>query len=144
MIDKLESLSARLRELDAAVAEPGLAKDPRRYRELMRERSRLAVIDRAFEDYKSLLAASAGARELVSDESDTAMRDLAREELRGLDERKAALEARLQELIAPRDSLADKPAIMEIEPAREARKPRSSPPTSSACIPAMPTAAAGR
>ncbi len=114
MIDKLESLSARLRELDAAVAEPGHAKDPRRYRELMRERSRLAVIDRAFEDYKSLLAASAGARELVSDESDTAMRDLAREELRGLDERKAALEARLQELIAPRDSLADKPAIMEI------------------------------
>ncbi|HUW39528.1 MAG TPA: peptide chain release factor 1 [Rectinemataceae bacterium] len=114
MIDKLDSLSARLRELDAAVSQPDLAKDPQRYRELMRERSRLAVIDRAYEDYKGLAEAVSGARELASDDSDLEMRDLAREELRGLEERKAALEAKLQELIAPRDPLADKPAIMEI------------------------------
>jgi peptide chain release factor 1 len=114
VIDKLESLSSRLRELDTAVAEPGLAKDPQRYRELMRERSRLAVIGKAYEDYKSLVAGVEDARSLALDESDAEMRDLAREELRGLEERKAALEAKLQELIAPRDSLADKPSIMEI------------------------------
>ena len=114
MIDKLESMAARLRELDEAVAQPGLAKDPQRYRELMRERSRLSVIGEAYEEYKGLIAGVADARALSKDESEPEMRDLAREELRGLEERKLALEARLQELIAPRDPLADKPAIMEI------------------------------
>ena len=42
------------------------------------------------------------------------MREIAREEARELEERRAALEARLQDLIAPRDELADKPAIVEI------------------------------
>ncbi|HTX72627.1 MAG TPA: peptide chain release factor 1 [Rectinemataceae bacterium] len=114
MVDKLEALSARLRELDAAVAEPGLARDAQRYRELMRERSKLAVVDEAYAEYKSLITAVSDARALARDEAEADMRELAREELRGLEERKAALEARLQELIAPRDPLADKPAIMEI------------------------------
>ncbi len=114
MIDKLEALSDRLRQLDDAVAEPGLAKDPARYRELMRERSRLRVVDEAYAAYKSVLSSLDGARSIARDESDPEMRDLAREEAKELEERRAALEAKLQDLIAPRDELADKPAIVEI------------------------------
>lgn len=114
MIDKLESISHRLRELDEEAADPGLARDPARYRETMRERSRLSVVSDAYSRYKSILSSLEGARAIVKDEADAEMRDLAREEARELEERRAELEARIQDLIAPRDELADKPAIVEI------------------------------
>jgi len=114
VIDKLESVAARLAELDAAAADPSFAKDPARYRETMRERARLGVIVEAYDEYKSVGEALSGAREIVRAETDPAMRDLAREEASGLEERLAALEAKLGEMLAPRDPLADKPAIVEI------------------------------
>ncbi len=114
MIDKLEALSARLRQLDELAAQPSLAKDAALYRETMRERSRLAVVDGCYEEYKSVLSSLEGAKSIVKDESDPEMREMARAEAKELDERRAALEAKLQDLIAPRDELADKPAIVEI------------------------------
>jgi len=114
VIEKLEALSARLAELDGIVADPALAKDPARYRETMRERAHVGTIVEAYEEYKSVGASLADARALVRDEADPEMRELAREEESGLERRLAALEAKLEELVAPRDPLADKPAIMEI------------------------------
>jgi peptide chain release factor 1 len=114
LIDKLEALSTRLALLDEEVADPSLAKDPARYREAMRERSRLGVVIDAYSEYKSVLESLEGARSIVKDETDAEMRDLAREEAKQLEESRVAIEARLQDLLAPRDELADKPAIVEI------------------------------
>jgi len=114
VIEKLEALSVRLRELDEAVSDPNIAKDPQRYRELMRERSRLAVIDEAYAEYKTLCSGIEGAQTLVREESDVEMRELAREELKTLEGKRESAEARLKELLVPRDPLADKNVIMEI------------------------------
>jgi peptide chain release factor 1 len=114
VIDKLEALRARLRLLDEEVADPRLAKDPARYREAMRERSRLSIVDAAYAEYQAVLSSLEGARAIAKDESDPEMRELAREEAEALAARGASLETRLQDLIAPRDELADKPAIVEI------------------------------
>jgi peptide chain release factor 1 len=114
VIDKLESLSARLAVLDEEVADPGLAKDPARYRETMRERSRLGTVVEAYGEYKSVLSSLEGAKSIVEEESDDELRELAREEAKQLEGKRAALETKLQDLIAPRDELADKPAIVEI------------------------------
>ena len=114
MIEKLEALSTRLRELDEVVADPALAKDAARYRETMRERSKLAVIDEAYQDYKGVLSGIEDAKALIKDESDVEMREMAREELHGLEARREALDARLKDLLIPRDPLADKSVIMEI------------------------------
>jgi peptide chain release factor 1 len=114
VIDKLEAISGRLRALDEEVADPGFAEDPARYREAMRERSRLSIVCDAYSKYKSVISSLEGARAIAKDEADAEMRDLAREEAKVLEERRAELEARIQDLIAPRDELADKPAIVEI------------------------------
>jgi peptide chain release factor 1 len=114
VIEKLEALSTRLRELDEVVADPALAKDAARYRETMRERSKLAVIDEAYQDYKGVLSGIEDAKALIKDESDVEMREMAREELHGLEARREALDARLKDLLIPRDPLADKSVIMEI------------------------------
>jgi len=80
----------------------------------MRERSRLGNIDGVYAEYKSVVASLEGARAIVKEETDPEMSELARAEAKELDERRAALETKLQDLIAPRDELADKPAIVEI------------------------------
>jgi len=114
VIDKLESVAARFREVEEAVASPNLAKDPARYRELMREHFRLTVINEVFKAYKAVIAGIEDAKGLVRDESDVEMREMAREELRGLEAQSDALEIKLRELLVPRDPLADKSAIMEV------------------------------
>ncbi len=114
MIDKLEALSARLRELDAEAADPSLLKDPARYRELMRERARLSAIEEVYAEYRSARASLDGAKAIVKDESDPEMRQMALDEVSALETKIADLESKLKDMIAPRDSLADKPAIVEI------------------------------
>jgi peptide chain release factor 1 len=114
VIDKLEAIAKRLRALDEEVADPNFAKDPARYREAMRERSRLGIVDECYAEYRLVLSSLEGAKAIVKEESDPEMRELARSEARELEARRAELEAKLQDLIAPRDELADKPAIVEI------------------------------
>lgn len=114
MIDKLETIRSHYRELDEAVADPALLKDPVRYRNTMRERSKLAVIDGAYTDYLQILKGIEDSRALVKDEADPEMREMAREELKGLEQGREALEARLRDLLMPRDPLADKSVIVEI------------------------------
>jgi peptide chain release factor 1 len=80
----------------------------------MRERSRLSVIDEAYSEFKTTLRGIDEAKVLVRDESDVEMRELAREELHGLEAKREALDFQLKELLMPRDPLADKSVIMEI------------------------------
>ncbi len=114
MIDRLEALSARLRDLDETVARPDIARDQNRYRELMRERSRLAVIDEAFTEYRRVVSGLEDARAMLREESDASLREMVLEEQERLTASKTALEARLKELLAPRDPLADKSVIVEV------------------------------
>ncbi len=114
MIDRLESVSSRWRELEEAVADPNISRDPKRYREIMRERSRLGIIVEAYGEYKNTLSGIEDAKALIKDEADVEMREMAREELRGLDLKREELDKRLMELLIPRDPLADKSVIVEI------------------------------
>ncbi len=114
VIDKLETVSTRLRELDLAISDPNLTRDPARYKDVMRERSRLSLIDEAFSRYKATLAGIEDAKSLLKGETDQEMREMAREEQRCLEAAKEEQEAALRELLVPRDPLADKSVIMEI------------------------------
>ena len=114
MIDRLENLRVRYRELEEAVSDPYLLKDPAKYKATMKERSKLAVIDEAYTSYLQILKGIEDSRALIKDESDPEMRDMAREELKGLEGSKEDLEARLRDLLMPRDPLADKSVIVEI------------------------------
>jgi peptide chain release factor 1 len=112
--DRIESIRNRLRQLDEQAADPQVFRDQSAYRELMRERARLGEIDEAQKRFDELLSQIADARSMLDAESDPEMLTLAREELKLLESRKEGLEQALQELLAPRDPLADKAVIMEI------------------------------
>lgn len=114
MIEHLEAVGARIRELDLALEDPALAREQNRYRDVMRERSQLARIDEAYARYRSTLGSLEETRSLLKEESDPEIREMAREELRCLEDSAADQEALLRDLLVPRDPLADKSVIVEI------------------------------
>ncbi|HUW68680.1 MAG TPA: peptide chain release factor 1 [bacterium] len=114
MIERLESIAARFKQLDEMVSDPTLARDAKRYRETMQERSHLAEIMDAYAEYSRLEGEIAGARAMIHDETDPDLKEMAREELKALETALAAAEHSLNELLIPRDPLDDKNTIMEI------------------------------
>ena len=114
MIDKLEALAERHRELELKVSDPGLVKDPALYRDTMREHSRLTETMALYAEYRHVLSDLEGAKALGREEADPDMRAMALEESRALEAKREILEARLRDRLIPRDPLDEKNTIMEI------------------------------
>ncbi|WP_059369616.1 peptide chain release factor 1 [Treponema endosymbiont of Eucomonympha sp.] len=114
MLKRLAELSLRYDELNRRAQDPNLAKDPKQYKEVMREHARLSAAADAYREYRKLLKELDGAREVASAETDRDMREMAREELRALEARKADMEEALKTLLTPPDPLEEKNIIMEI------------------------------
>lgn len=114
MIDRLKALEARFSELETAVLDPNLPRDPRRYRQTMQEHARLSELMQEYHTYTKICADLEASRSLVEDETDHELRELAREDARGLEERKERSEEQLKLLLVPQDPMDSKDIIVEI------------------------------
>lgn len=114
MNDRLEVITRRFRELEDLASDPALSRNPVKYRDIMRERAYLSDIVDSYAEYSRLTSELEGARLMVRDETDPLMREMAKEELAGLEAALEAQEAALKLLLVPRDPLDDKNTIMEI------------------------------
>jgi peptide chain release factor 1 len=114
VIDKLERNKKRYEDLQALISDPAVIRDQKRYRELRQEHASLMEQVEEFERYKAIEAEIASNRELAESSPDRDMKELAREELVQLQARLDASQARLKQLLVPRDPLDDKNVIMEI------------------------------
>jgi peptide chain release factor 1 len=114
MVERLDYLAARYRELELLISDPDVMKDAKRYRELLQEHAHLREIVDEYENLKSAQHELADAKALVSGEKDHELREMARQEARELEQRIEALEQRLKLLLVPKDPLDRKNIIMEI------------------------------
>ncbi|OHE69596.1 MAG: peptide chain release factor 1 [Treponema sp. GWB1_62_6] len=114
MNERLESLIARWRELEGLIQDPSLSKDPKRYRDAMKEHSQLSAIVAAQGEVEALESQIGEAEALVREEKDADMREMAKEELKELEIRRAEADDRLKFMLIPRDPLDEKNIIMEI------------------------------
>jgi peptide chain release factor 1 len=114
MNERLESLLKRYDELSLMIQDADLVKDQNKYKTLMKEYSQLAAIHGLNAELTELAAQASDARALVQDEKDPEMRELAREELKDLEQRHKDADDRLKFLLIPRDPLDEKNIIMEI------------------------------
>ncbi|HEX3468443.1 MAG TPA: peptide chain release factor 1 [Candidatus Elarobacter sp.] len=112
--DRLETLSKRFDEIDAALADPSGGFDQARFTALMRERASIEPTVAAYRRYRDVVRATAGNDALRADKSDPELAALAEEEAVGLRAQLDALEAELQELMLPRDPNDDKDIFIEI------------------------------
>ena len=113
MFDKLEDLLIRLEEILSELQEPDVASDPNRFRKLMKEQSELTPIVEAYKEYKACKQNIEESLELLNEESDEDMRELAKEELNESKARVEELEHELKILLLPKDPNDDKNVVVE-------------------------------
>ncbi|MDR2258685.1 MAG: peptide chain release factor 1 [Treponema sp.] len=114
MNERLQSLLRRYDELSLLIQDPELVKNQHTYRDLMKEYSYVSEVVSAQNEITVLSGQLEETKALVQDEKDQDMRELAREELRELEDRIRNAEDRLKFLLIPKDPLDEKNIIMEI------------------------------
>ncbi|MCZ6597187.1 MAG: peptide chain release factor 1 [Planctomycetota bacterium] len=115
MVDKLGERAERYRELEALLMDPEVASDHKRFPALLRERGQLEESARLKDRLDALVGRRAEAQALVADErGDAELVELAREELRGLEEEEHALDAEIKNALVIDEDLARDKVIVEI------------------------------
>jgi peptide chain release factor 1 len=114
MNERLNSLLKRYDELTQLIQDPLLVKDQNRYRSVMKEHSHLSEIAEIHNSIEELEKQVNETKILVQEEKDQEMKELAREELKELENKLASDRDKLKFLLVPKDPLDEKNIIMEI------------------------------
>ena len=114
MFDRLEDLLIRMEEILSELQEPDVASDQNRFRKLMKEQNDLSPIVEAYKEYKGGKQTIEDSLQMLEEESDEEMRELAKEELNASKARVEELERELKILLLPKDPNDDKNVIVEI------------------------------
>jgi peptide chain release factor 1 len=114
LLDKLDGLEARFQEVSLLITDPSVIADMKRFVKLNREYRDLEPVVAARKEYIRLQENIAEAKELMANESDPEMRQMAREELDTANERLPQLEEEIKQMLIPADPQDEKDVIMEI------------------------------
>ncbi len=110
---KLEGLQERHEEIAALLGDPDTIADQNRFRDLSREYSQLEPVVKAYSDFTTTTEDLESAKEMAND-SDPDMREMAKEEIAGAEEKIESLELDLQKLLLPRDPRDANNVFLEI------------------------------
>ncbi|MBQ3152187.1 MAG: peptide chain release factor 1 [Bacteroidaceae bacterium] len=114
LLEKLESLVARFEEVSTLITDPNVIGDQRRYVKLTKEYKELGDLMAARKEYIQVLNGIEEAKEIIANESDQEMREIAREELDDCQKRQPELEERIKLLLIPADPQDSRNAVLEI------------------------------
>jgi peptide chain release factor 1 len=114
MLQRLEKIAARHSELLAQQADPEIAVDRDRSREIAIKLAETADVVEIFGEYKTVLSGLEGAREILAEAEDDEMRSMASAEIEELEARATELEERLKLLLLPADPNDHRNVILEI------------------------------
>ena len=117
LIKKLDECEKRFKEVSDLVMDPNLVKDPKKYKDTMREHGYLTELCALYDEYKKVLQGIQDAKEMITNEDDADMREMAREELKELEEKLPKLEEDIKFKLVPPDPLDEKNIILEIRSA---------------------------
>ena len=114
MFDKLDSIEKRFKELEAQLSDSSIMQDMKKYSELMKEHASAKEIVDSYQVYKKTVSQLEEAREMAGSESDPELKEMAKEEIKQLEEQKENQIKELRTLLIPKDPLDLKNIIMEI------------------------------
>ena len=81
ILEKLEGLVARFEEVSTLITDPAVIADQKRYVKLTKEYKELGDLMNARKEYMQVLNGIEEAKEIIANETDAEMREMAREEL---------------------------------------------------------------
>lgn len=111
MIDRIEELERRFRELEAQLSDPAVISNQNEFRKFSREHAEIAPLVDAYRQHRKILEEIEGNRELLTDPD---MKEMAEEELSSLEERREQLENEIRLLLLPKDPNDSRNVILEI------------------------------
>ncbi len=114
MFDKLRDIETRYEELGALLADPAVMADRGRWQQYAKQHADLSDLVAVFREYNKAAGDLAETRELMADDSEPELREMAEQEAGELGQRLAGLENRLKVMLLPRDPNDGKNVIVEI------------------------------
>jgi peptide chain release factor 1 len=114
MIDKLDGIRDRFKEVGEWLTQPDAMTDMKRFSQLSKEYKDLEKIMLVADQYQTALDGIAGAKHILETEKDEEFRDLAKSELNALEPEKEILEAKIKEMLIPKDPMDSRNVILEI------------------------------
>ena len=113
MLDRLEAIKARFDQLGVALTNPEIVGNNKKFVETSKEYRSLEKIVHAYDEYRKVLDDVTMYRQALNGNDDE-LRELAKEELPAVEEKKEKLEAVIRQMLIPKDPQDDKNAIIEI------------------------------
>jgi peptide chain release factor 1 len=115
LIDRLESVVRRYRQIQEEMGRPETLADHQTLASLGREARSLQEIVRTYEQYRAAQADLEAARQMLRDDKDASSQDYARQEEQTAQQRLADLEERLRVLLLPKDPNDDRDVVVDIQ-----------------------------
>jgi peptide chain release factor 1 len=113
-IDKMAALERRHDEVSALLGQAEIIAKRAEFLKLSREHAELDPLVAAWRTYRKVVADLEQARGMLESESDAELRELAKDDLRALDETRARMEQDIKVLLLPKDPNDGKNTILEI------------------------------
>ena len=114
MLNKLEAIKGRFDSISVSLTNPEVVSDQKRFSQLSREYKKLEKIVDVYRQYKNCLDTLAFGKEVLENESDEELRDMAKEDLANTETQREELEEKIRQLLIPKDPQDEKDAVMEI------------------------------
>lgn len=114
LLEKLEGLVARYEEVGTLITDPAVISDQARYVRLTKEYKELEDLMSARKEYATLLANLEEGKDLLVNEQDPEMKEMAREEVAACEAQIPQIEERIKLMLVPKDPEDSKNAILEI------------------------------
>jgi len=111
MIERLEATLEKYQYLENELTKPEVLSDIKKTREYSKEMSNIEDIVNCYKKYKKVLEGIEQAKEMLKDPE---IGEMAKEELKALEEEKETLDGELEILLIPKDPDDDKNVVMEI------------------------------
>ena len=114
MLEKLDFIEKKYKELTERSIDPELLKDIKEYQKVMKEHAEIEPIVMKYREYKKYIEELEGAKEMLQEKLDDDMNELVKEEIKELEENIASIEEELKVLLIPKDPNDHKNVIVEI------------------------------
>ncbi|MBT5858485.1 MAG: peptide chain release factor 1 [Flavobacteriales bacterium] len=114
MLDKLKAIKDRFQEVERLISAPDAMRDMELYVQLNKEYKDLGPIVDAYHKYKNIVSNITSSKEILKEEKDDEMREMAKMELDELLPKKEEMDEEIKVLLIPKDPADAKNAVMEI------------------------------
>lgn len=114
MLAKLAAIKHRWKEVEQKLSDPEIISDMKQFSRLNKEYKDLSEVVKAYDDYRSVLENISYNKDVLSNEKDEELKDLARQEIPVLEEKQKNLESHIRNLLIPKDPEDSMNAVLEI------------------------------